>query len=420
LKVLIITYYWPPAGGSGVQRWLYFVKYLRDFGVEPVIYTVENPNYSIEDKSLVRLFPENIEVIKQKIWEPNNILSKKKKKIGAGFLSKNPNAMQKILQYIRANYFIPDARKFWIKPSVKKITNYLENNKIDWIISTGPPHSTHLIAKELKKKTAIKWLADFRDPWTEIDYFHQLPLTKSSLKKHLKLEELVLKTADIVTVVSNCMAKKYQRINAKTYIITNGYDGEIAKENTKQSSKFVLTHLGLLNADRNPHIFWEVIKELVNENKELKEKLQIKLVGKIANEVKESIQKHQAANYVEIIDYLPHNEVFKYLTISQVLLLFINDVPSAKGIVTGKVFEYFRAKRPILAIGPKEGDLKAIFEKTESGVIIDFTDKIALKEQLMDYFKAYKTNQLSVESKNIELFHRKNLTKQLVKLLKNN
>jgi glycosyltransferase involved in cell wall biosynthesis len=419
LKALIITYYWPPAGGSGVQRWLYFVKYLRDFGVEPIIFTVKHPNYPIEDNSLTTLIPKDVETIKQEIWEPNNILGKKKKK-SAGFLSQNPSFTQRIMQYIRANYFIPDARKFWIKPSVKRILNYVENNKIDWIITTGPPHSVHLIGKEIKNITGINWLADFRDPWTDIDYFHQLPLTKNSLQKHLNLERLVLKAADIVTVVGLSMAKKYRQINANTYVITNGYDGKPAERNTLQSKKFLLTHLGLLNADRNPHIFWEVIQELTLENSGFSNNLKIKLVGKIADEVKRSIKKHQLEKYIDIIEYLPHNEVFKELISSQVLLLFINDVPSAKGILTGKVFEYLRARRPILTIGPKDGDLKPIFKETKSGVIVDFKDKIALKKQVLLYFNQYKTNQLSVKSENIESYQRKNLTKQLVKLLKNN
>ena len=174
-KVLIITYYWPPAGGSGVQRWLKFSKYLRDFDIEPVIYTIDNPTYPILDASLEDEIPDNLEILKRSIFEPNSLLSVfggKKNKESAGFLNPNPTFLGKIAQYIRANYFIPDARKFWIKPSVKFLTNYLKNNQIDVVVTTGPPHSMHLIGLELKKKMGIKWISDFRDPWTEIDYFH--------------------------------------------------------------------------------------------------------------------------------------------------------------------------------------------------------------------------------------------------------
>ena len=152
LKALIITYYWPPAGGSGVQRWLYFVKYLRNNGIEPVVFTVENPKYPITDKSLESQIPEGIEILRQKIWEPGQMVSKNKN-AGSGFLPEKPSLIQKFKQYIRANYFIPDARMFWIKPSSKKIIQYLQKNPVDWIITTGPPHSVHLIGKKVKEKT---------------------------------------------------------------------------------------------------------------------------------------------------------------------------------------------------------------------------------------------------------------------------
>jgi len=420
MKVLILTYYWPPAGGSGVQRWLYFTKYLREFGVEPVIFTVENPNYPINDASLEKHIPKDIEIIRQKIWEPNAILSKKQKKTGAGFLSENPNMFQRIVQYIRANYFIPDARKFWIKPSVKRLQNYLKNNEIDWIISTGPPHSVHLIGEKLHKQTGVKWLADFRDPWTEIDYLHQLPLTKKSLLKHQSLEKSVLTNASLITVVSQTMVKKYKTINPNSHVITNGFDGEISENNQKLDQKFTLTHVGMLNADRNPHVFWEGLSEIINENPEFASNIQINLIGKTANEVIDSIKKNKLEKYITITSYLPHEQVHKYLCSSQVLLLFVNDVPSAKGIVTGKVFEYFRANRPILALAPTDGDLATILETTKAGVSIDFDDKEKLKKQLLLCFKSFTKDILKANAENIEKYHRKYLTKQLVELLKNN
>ncbi|MBE9481851.1 MAG: glycosyl transferase family 1, partial [Bacteroidetes bacterium] len=172
-KVLIITYYWPPSGGAGVQRWLKFVKYLREFGWEPIVYTPENPEAPDIDNSLEKDIPDNLTVIKRKIWEPYTAYKKfigqeKEQKINAGFLSENkkPKLSENISVWIRGNFFIPDARKFWIKPSVKFLTNYLKNNPVDAMISSGPPHSMHMIALGLKQRLGIPWLADFRDPWT--------------------------------------------------------------------------------------------------------------------------------------------------------------------------------------------------------------------------------------------------------------
>lgn len=420
MKALIITYYWPPAGGSGVQRWLYFVKYLREFGIEPVVFTVENPNYPIHDSSLKGQIPDELEVIRQKIFEPNTIFRKKNLQTGAGFLQQKPSFFQKTLQYIRANFFIPDARKFWIKPSVKTLSTYLLKNKVDWIITTGPPHTVHLIGKKLKERTEIKWLADFRDPWTDIDYFHQLPLTSNSRQKHKALENSVLHTADMVSVVSKTMLNKYSPKNKNCYVVTNGFDGEIADQKILLDKKFTLTHVGSLNADRNSTIFWKAIRTIIDENPDFEAQVQINIIGKVASEVLESIDSNQLVKYVNYIDYLPHNEVFSHMIKSQVLLLFLNNVPSAKGIVTGKVFEYLRAKRPILAIAPVDGDLAEIIELTNAGNLADFDDLDILKKNIYAYFNTYIGGNLVIDSKEIQKYHRKNLTAQLAELLKNN
>jgi glycosyltransferase involved in cell wall biosynthesis len=414
-KALIITYYWSPAGGSGVQRWLYFVKYLREFGIEPIVFTVENPQYPIEDKSLEKHIPEDIEIIRQKIWEPTQ--KGKSAKVSSGFLPEKPTFSQRIKNYIRANYFFPDAKMFWINPSVKKLEKYLKNNPVDWLISTGPPHTTHIIAKKLKVKTGIPWLADFRDPWTDIDYLHHFPLTQKSLNKHKKLEQSVLQQADIVTVVSPSMQEKYKLHNEETYVITNGYD-EIDIEKIPQlDTAFTITHIGLLNADRNPIKFWEVLAELVKYNEELEYALIINLVGAVADEVKEKIRALNLERFVNYTQYVPSHAATYMQLKSQILLLLVNQVPSAKSIVTGKVFEYLRAHRPILAMAPVDGDLAQIIYETNSGKVVDFNNKESLKELILSYFEQYQKGKLNVDSRNIEQYHRKNLTAQLVKIL---
>ncbi|MGB0891150.1 MAG: glycosyltransferase family 4 protein [Flavobacteriaceae bacterium] len=422
MKVLIITYYWPPAGGSGVQRWLKFVKYLQSFDIEPVVYTVDNPNYAIVDNSLENDVPRNITVLRQPIWEPNDLLSffkKKSTKTSAGFLNPNPSFLGKILQYIRANYFIPDARKHWIKPSVKFLSNYLLENKVDAIITTGPPHSMHLIGLQLKQKLELKWISDFRDPWTEIDYFHQLPLTEKSVKKHLELEKEVLENSDAVLVVGKTMKKKFKRFSKNIHVITNGYDIEVNsfKEEKSLDIKFSITHIGLMNADRNPRILWEVLLELIDENKEFKNDIEVKLIGKIAEEVETSLDR-LPKEIINRVGYVSHEKVKNYQQKSQVLLLAVNKVPSAKGIITGKIFEYLQAKRPILAIGPKDGDLAEILSETNSGIIVDFKDKNQLKQEIIKLYSKFKNGNLKVNSKNIEQYHRKELTKKLSEVIK--
>ena len=419
-KVLIITYYWPPSGGSGVQRWLKFSKYLRDFNIEPVIYTIDNPSYPIKDTSLESEVPLGLEVLKQPIFEPNSFLSifgNNKKKESAGFLNPNPTLLGRFFQYVRANYFIPDARKFWIKPSVKFLSNYLKNNEIEVVITTGPPHSMHIIGLALRDKFKIKWISDFRDPWTEIDYFQQLPLTKKANKKHHQLEQEVLEKSDMVIVVGETMKKKFLKHNHNIEVLTNGFDSYENSLTIELDSNFSITHVGLMNADRNPTILWEVLYEISSENIDFKNNLRIKFIGKIDDTVIQDIQVFNPKNIVRI-PYLDHEEVRKYQASSQVLLLSINHVSSAKGIITGKIFEYLQAKRPILGIGPEDGDAAAILKKTNAGNIVGFNNKVELKAAVLKLYKDFKEEKLFVKSINIEQFHRKNITRQLAQVIK--
>ena len=419
-KVLIITYYWPPAGGSGVQRWLKFSKYLRGFDIEPVIYTIDNPSYPILDKSSESEIPKDLEILKQAIFEPNSMLSffgRNNKKESAGFLNPNPTFLGKIVQYIRANYFIPDARKFWIQPSVNFLSNYLENNHIDAIITTGPPHSMHLIGLELKKKLGIKWISDFRDPWTEIDYFQQLPLTKKATKKHQDLEQEVLRKSDMVVVVGETMKEKFLQHTKRIEVLTNGFDSNENSLTQELDQKFSITHVGLMNSDRNPTILWKVLNEISNTNPNFKNDLRIKLIGKIDDAVIQDLKVFDH-NTIETIPYLDHKDVSKYQASSQVLLLSINEVPSAKGIITGKIFEYLQAKRPILAIGPEDGDAAMILKNTNAGTIVGFKNKTVLKAAILNLYKDYKEGVLFVKSINIEQYHRKNITSQLAEVIK--
>lgn len=412
MKALILTYYFPPSGGSGVQRWLKFVKYLQNFGIEPIVYTVKNANYPIVDTSLEKELPKDITILKQPIFEPNNFIKSNAKK-SSGFLPEKASLIDKTLQFIRANYFIPDARKFWIKPSVSYLTDYIKKNPVDVIITTGPPHSVHLIGLALKKKFKIPWIADFRDPWTNIDYFHKLPLTKKAKNKHFQLEKEVLTNADKVIVVGKSMQKEFLKHNKNTIVIENGYDD--FKENFQftKDKKFSLLHIGLLNQDRNHPVLWQALQEISKEIPEFKNDLEIKLIGKVCQEAIQEIEKKQLKENLNLIDYIPHHEVIKHQKSAQVLLLLVNNTPNAKGIITGKIFEYLQAKRPILAIAPTDGDLAEIIQQTNSGIVADFNDKQSIKKAIISSYLKYKNNTLTICPKNIEQYHRKALTKKL-------
>lgn len=426
-RVLIITYYWPPSGGAGVQRWLKFVKYLRDFGWEPIVYTAENGEIPVIDHSLEKDIPKNTTVLKTKIWEPYSVYKtfigkKQNEKINASFLSesKKPSLTEKISVWIRGNFFIPDARKFWIKPSINYLNDYLRKNPVDAVISSGPPHSMHLIALGLKQKfPTVKWIADFRDPWTNIDFYKELMLTSSSDKKHKSLEKKVLKHADSILSIGQGMNEEFKQILGnhpeKFSVITNGYDeDDVFKGELEKDKKFSIAHIGTLVKSRNPETLWKVLKSLVETNENFKKDLEIKLVGKVDYFVNEKLKFYGLETYVRRIDYLPHSEVIKEQQKTKVLLLLVNNTPNAKSILTGKIFEYLAANVPILAIGPTDGDLAEILNKTQSGLISDFDDQNKLKENIL---RIYSNPQFEPNKNEIIKFSRRELTKTLSELL---
>ena len=417
MKVLIITYYWPPAGGSGVQRWLKFVKYLQEFGIEPVVYTVENANYLKQDTSLLNEVPRGIEILKQPIWEPTALLFWKKSKQqtkGISNVSKGG-----FLSFIRGNFFIPDPKVFWVKPSVNYLQKYLDANDIDVIISTGPPHSVHLIAERLHQKNDIKWLADFRDPWSDLYYnkdFKQLAFAKN---KNRKLEESVLKNADCIVTVSNYLKQEFVKIAKKVEVITNGFDDEfVAAENSILDKKFSISYIGLLPKQSNPKLLFKVLKALCEESLNFKKDLQLNFIGDISEEVKVAIEENKLLQNTNFVGYVSHRKAIEYQNTAQVLLLLIPNVKNNKGILTGKLFEYLKAKRPILAIGPEKGDLATILQETNSGVIVNFDAEEKLKLEIVALYQKYKEDKLTVNFNNIEKYHRKELTKKLAFILK--
>ncbi len=422
-KVLIITYYWPPSGGSQVLRWLKFSKYLPGLGWEPVIYTPENPEPQERDNSLIKEIPGNITIIKRPIWEPYRfyrILRKKRRdeRISTAFISEKKSniIIDKVSNFIRSNFFIPDARKFWIKPSFRFLKKYLGNNKVDLVVSSGPPHSMHIIALLLKKEFNIPWIADFRDPWTNIDYYKELLLTSGADRKHCRLEKEVLMTSDCVLVVGPTMNQEFKKAGAKMVItLTNGFDDyKLPEGKNKHDRKFSITHVGSIPRSRNAEILWKALSDLIQTHEGFGNNLQINLIGKVDYSVNDSLKRYNLINFTVQHKYIPHLEALKRMSESQVLLLLINNTQNAKGILTNKFFEYLSVKRPILAIGPTNGDIANILACTNAGKISDFENLENIKENILSYYQLYLKNKLEIDSMNIERFSRLNLTKELV------
>ena len=422
-KLLIITYYWPPAGGPGVQRWLKFVKYLPDFNIQPIVYIPENPTYPIVDKGLESEVSESAIIIKNKIFEPYGLASffgkNKTKKISSGIIpnQKKQSFLEKTLLWVRGNIFIPDARFLWVKPSVTYLKKHIQENNIDTIVTSGPPHSLHLIGLQLKKELNIKWLADFRDPWTTIGYHKALKLSSYAEEKHKALEALVLNSADTIIVTSKTTKTEFQSITSRPIeVITNGYDIEKVKKQPLDE-KFTLAHIGSFLSERNPRILWQALQELVTENENFKNDFQLKLIGAVSQEVLETISEFKLNDYVLNLGYVSHQEAVEHQRKSQVLLLIEINSSATKSIIPGKLFEYMVSERPIIAIGPKGSDFSEIITATNTGVFFTYDEKEKLKALLLKYYQEYQNKNLKVNAVGLQQFSRKSLTEQLAKIL---
>jgi len=434
-RILIITYYWPPSGGPGVQRWLKFVKYLPEFGWKPTIFIPENPSYPIVDETLEKEVSKDLEIIKTKIWEPYQIAEffgkdNKKFKAGQFDVGKNQSWKSKLSIWVRGNFFIPDARVFWVKPSVEFLKKYLKENHFDAFVTTGPPHSLHLIGLELKKEFPnLKWIADFRDPWTEISYYKHLKLTKSSDKKHRNLEAQVFKTADITLATSFTDAENFRKKGANSFCITNGFDEDastplsMTTQNpqtlnpSNAQTKFTLSYIGVLEQLRNPEILWKVLGELIKENKNFKDDFELKFVGRIDDKILEKIENSELKTSVKNLGYLSHSAANAEMRNSDLLLITNFPNETSKGIIPGKIFEYLQTGNQILSFGPKDGDVKKILEETNAGKHFSYDDSEPLKSFILEKYQDWKNGNLSSQTKNIDQFSRKNLTKKLSEIL---
>jgi hypothetical protein len=422
-KVLIVTYYFPPAGGPGVQRWLKFVKYLPDFHIEPIVYIPQNPTYPIEDEGLLSDVSDQLTILKQPIWEPYGLASlfskKNIKNISAGIIPtvQKQSWKERLALFVRGNLFIPDARVFWVKPSVTYLKDYCQTNDIDTIITTGPPHSLHLIGLALQQQVGIKWVADFRDPWTTIGYHKALKLLPWAQRKHKRLEKEVLQAADAIIVTSATTKTEFESLTSRPItVITNGYD-TTTEPSLQLDAKFSLAHIGSLLSARNPIVLWEALSELLKEVPELAQHLQLKFIGTTSQEVKDTLEKLGLLTYVRDYGYVSHDEAVKHQKESQVLLLIEIDSPETKLILPGKLFEYLVSGRPILAMGPAGSDFASIIQETQSGAFFTYDQKTAVKNYISSCFTAYKNGSLQSIAVGVEKYARKNLTQQLAQLL---
>lgn len=423
-KVLIITYYWPPSGGAGVQRWLRFAKYLPKLGWEPVILTIdpEYATYPALDNSLLNEVPDALEVHRTKATDWFRIYTRDKSKIpSSGFARSESNSLKdKLSRFIRGNFFIPDPRRGWNKFAFKKACELIESTGITRIITTSPPHSTQLIGLKLKKKyPAIKWIADLRDPWTDIYYYDQFYPTFLSKKIDAYYEHKVLERADrIITVgpsLKTLFESKLEGISDKTDILTNGYDeDDFIGITPKNISRFTITYVGTLSEKYPIGGFLKALTILVKNGRDFL----FRFAGTVPEKIKQKISLVIPKASLEFIPYLPHNEAIKKMTDSSLLLLIIPENPNNNNITTGKIFEYIASGKPVICIGPKDGDAAMILSESKCGQTFADSDHSGILSYLEESFLNWQSGGgSSITERNIKPYSRENITIKLARII---
>lgn len=368
-RVLVITYYWPPNGGAGVYRWLKLTKYLPENGWKPIVYTPEAPELTAYDPTLAQDIGPEVEVIKRPITEPFSLYKRftgraQTEKVQTGFLNESGRTgwRDRLALWVRSNFFIPDARVWWVRPSVRFLTEHLREHPVDAIITTGPPHSMHLIGLGLKRRLGLPWLADFRDPWTDIDYYGQLRLTRWADRRHHRLERDVLRAADRVVTVSWHWAGDLAKLGDRPVdVVTNGFDpADSATGPVPVDDAWSLVHVGAMSPTRDMPGLWRRLAGMCRTDAEFAQRFRLRFVGPVDSGVLASIAAAGLGDHVEKRGRVPHDQALREMRRARVLLLPVNDTPNSMGILPGKLFEYLAVQRPILAVGPAEGDIARV------------------------------------------------------------
>lgn len=426
-KVLILTYYWPPAAGPGVQRFLKMSKFLPEFGWKPYVITVKNGTYSSTDESLINDIPGEVEVYKTNTLEPFKVYEMltgnkgSSKAVGGINLEGKQSFIKKLSLFVRANFFIPDSRKGWGKYAYKKAVEVIKKEGIDIVISTGPPHSTHLTALKLKEKHNINWVADLRDPWTNVYYNKLFPRTKLTEKKDKALEKKVSENADLISVVSNGLKEEFGKYNDNIKVLYNGFDTEDIEKNTnfKKNKKFTLSYIGNFKPNQNVVGLWNALGDICKENSNFKKDLKISLTGNADSSIIESIKDNKLNDNLEENGYVSHKKATELMNKADLLLFIIPQAENNKLIITGKLFEYIACQSPILSIGPVNGNASNILSEANRLKMSDYKDYDKIKNDIINQYKKWLESDKIIKHKedNFMQFSRKEITKQLANQL---
>lgn len=425
--ILIVTYYWPPSGGSGVQRWLKFAKYLAEMGYEVTVLTPANPSFALRDDSLEREVPPGVEVMKLPIWEPYQLYQFVARIFGkpaaqpADFVS---TARHSVFSYasawVRGNCFIPDARIFWVRPAVQFLLGWLARRPLPVVITTGPPHSMHLIGLRLKRNIpALRWLADFRDPWSEWDVLDALPRTPWARARHRALERAVLQKATRVVTIAPFHKDRLEALGGRPVdLVTNGFDtADFANVPRVRTTVFTIRHVGVVDHLRDPRPFMRAVCAAARQAGDFARQTRVEFIGNVNTAFRQEVEDDaQLAAMTQFTPYMPHHALVQCYGATDVQLLVLAHTSIAPGNLPGKLFEYLASGNPILALGPPGGDAHGLLNETGAGLLFEPADEAGMQRALLHYFEKWKTNSLVLQPRDLSCT-RKNLAAKLAGLL---
>ena len=405
-KVLIISYYWPPAGGPGSQRVLKFSKFLPQFNWRPVILTVRNGEYPYIDNSLEREIQTACKVYSSSTIEPFILYKKLTGKdptspLPVGQLTQKPDKIQrKIFNWLRTNLFLPDARMGWILPGYLRARKVIQSQKIQAVVSSSPPHSLQLIAYLIHKEFKLPWIADFRDPWTEIQYYQVSKRNRLSQSIDQCLEKRVLRSANHITTVSSSIGQSFRQKLNRTFpgnsvsIIPNGWDPDEFKHDSKPDPfKFIILHTGNLNATQNPTVLWKSLQNLMGMYPFFKKDLKLKFVGRVHENIQRAITDFNLHAITDFASFMPHEQIIGEIQKAAILMSVVPDVPDNKGIVMSKNFEYIGSGLPVLIIGPIDSDIAQIISEFTHSQMINYKDIKTCETFLSKIYRAWKNRE---------------------------
>ncbi len=430
-KLLVITYYFPPSGGAGVQRVLKFIKYLREFEIEPVVLTVQNGDFPTRDESLLQDIPSDIKIYRTKIFEPYILYRKLTGKPPDAPVDVNniPKPGEKrtfaeqLAEFVRSNFFIPDARIGWLPIAKKHALKIIDIEKIDCLYSSSPPYTTALIAKSLAKKIRLPWIAGFRDPWTG---FLSTPVRYGLAKKiDEHLERSVYQSCDIMEVawagIGKDFQKKYPEIDSNKIVhIENGFDdADIPTLTFPRNERFTITYTGSMYGKRSPKPFLDAVKSLIAQGDIDPKKIKLNFIGRFGANLLPLFEDEGLYGTVEVNGYMPHSESVKALLKSDALLLVVDDAEGSEEIVPGKVYEYIGTSRPVITLA-LEGAIASLIRETNAGMVANFRNSAEIESVVRYYYRAFWNGEKLWQgnSNAIKKYTRREATRKLADLVK--